>query len=66
LLSLNVSVSNGFGVRLDIRPGITLGKEVVEGFEVELDVETAPEPLAGRAKDDFLRLDEVPFEEVTP
>jgi len=33
----------------------------VEDFEVELDVETAPEPLAGRAKDDFLRLHEVPL-----
>ena len=65
-LSLSASVSNGFGVRLDTRPGITLGKEVVEGFVVELVVETAPEPLAGRAKDAFLRLDEVPFEEVTP
>ncbi len=38
----------------------------MEGFEVELVVETAPEPLAGRAKDAFLRLDEVPFNEVTP
>jgi len=65
-LSLSASVSNGFGVRLDTRPGITLGKEVVEGFEVELVVETAPESLAGRAKDAFLRLDEVPFDEVTP
>jgi len=65
-LSLNASVSNGFRVRLDTRPGITLGNGVMEGFEVELVFETAPEPLAGRAKDAILRLDEVPFDEVTP
>jgi len=52
-LSLNAPIPNVFGIRLDTLPVINLGKEVVDGFEVELDVETASEPLAGRAKDIF-------------